>query len=465
MDNLTLGNKAPVRPELLLADATLALLSLDPETPEETPFADIARHIDDAGFESIILAPPSSSAIAKSCALSAIPIISHSTVCLVSTPDEKEILYCKGLLKAAKKPRIAIDSRHGDTNSKEKLYPVKRAINSALAEHLETYVILSANSKTEELISQIKEYSSFGTTGFILVFSDGAFIPQDATRIIQSVKKEAENSGAALSVSFNDKFGIAEAHAVHALHSGVDSIICAAIRGNTVYTVSLLGILENNGIRGFSSKMNIREINKLSAFAAFTSGRSARKRLPITDGESVKITGRPALARRAVDLGYTLEDETLGRVYASVRTAISKGIPVTDSVLSSAISDSQYNGRFGLNSYQVQSGSSAIAVAAIEVRDSQKKEVTSITASSKAGTDGAVFAALGNFCEFKDIKIIAYTSFGISKGGEVMSEATVRLSFLDKESVGRAMSFDAAEALIKAYIAAANRFFEKNAEK
>ncbi len=448
-----------------IADATLSLLALDGETPEETPFADIARHIDDAGYESIILSPPSLSSLTKKCALAAIPVITHTTVCLISRPGEKEILYCKGLLKATKKSRIAIDSYYTTANSEEELFPVKRAIKSVLSEGIEAYVILSASMTADEITSSISEYSSLGVTGYILRFSDSCFVPQEVARIVQLAKRETDATGTELSVSFNDDFGIAEANAVHALHSGADSVITVGVRGNTVYTASLLGILEKGGIRGFRSNFNIQEIQKTSAFAAFTSGRSGRRRLPITEGASLRITGRPALARRAVDLGYTLEDEALSHVYSTVRSATSRGIPLTDSALSSAIQDSYLKGRYSLADYQVQSSGSALALAGIEIIDSEVRESVRVTATSKAGADGAILTTLKSFEPFKDMKLLAYTVCGISEGEEVMSEAQVKLFFEGETFVGRALSFDGAEALIKAYISAANRLIAKKIEK
>ncbi|MEM1213479.1 MAG: 2-isopropylmalate synthase [Planctomycetota bacterium] len=169
-----------------------------------------------------------------------------------------------------------------------------------------------------------------------------------------------------------------------------------------------------------------------------------------------KHSGRAALRDRLVELGYTVDDDTLQRVYDDFKALADKKKDVYDEDIE-AILDLQLEAErelWSLMNFQVTSGTHAIATATVVVKDSSG--VIKQDAATGDGPLDAIFSAIqritGVTATLED-----YTTRAITGGKEAQGEAQIRLNHHGKTVRGRGVSTDVIEAAAQAYLTAINR--------
>lgn len=169
-----------------------------------------------------------------------------------------------------------------------------------------------------------------------------------------------------------------------------------------------------------------------------------------------KHSGRAALKDRLQELGYAVDDDTLQRVYDAFKTLADKKKEVYDEDLE-AIVDSTLDAErklWEIESFQVTSGTHAIATATVVVTDSAGQAQTD--AATGDGPLDAIFSAIQRITGV-EATLEDYTTRSITGGKDAQGEATVRLNHHGKKVRGRGVSTDVIEAGALAYLAAINR--------
>ena len=169
-----------------------------------------------------------------------------------------------------------------------------------------------------------------------------------------------------------------------------------------------------------------------------------------------KHSGRHALNQRIEALGYSVNADTLDRVYDQFKALADKKKDVYDEDLE-ALLDTQLDTQrelWHLDSFQVTSGTNAIATATVVVRDSAGN-VTQDAATGDGPLD-AIFSAIQRITGV-DVTLEDYTSNAITGGKDAQGQVQVRVNHHGRKVRGRGVSTDVIEAAAHAYLAAINR--------
>ncbi|MEM6553642.1 MAG: 2-isopropylmalate synthase [Planctomycetota bacterium] len=169
-----------------------------------------------------------------------------------------------------------------------------------------------------------------------------------------------------------------------------------------------------------------------------------------------KHSGRAALRDRLIELGYTVDDDTLQRVYDDFKALADKKKDVYDEDIE-AILDLQLDAErelWSLLQFQVTSGTNAIATATVVVKDSSG--VVQQDAATGDGPLDAIFSAIQRITGVS-ATLEDYTTRAITGGKEAQGEAQIRLNHHGKTVRGRGVSTDVIEAAAQAYLTAINR--------
>jgi len=169
-----------------------------------------------------------------------------------------------------------------------------------------------------------------------------------------------------------------------------------------------------------------------------------------------KHSGRHALADRIKELGYTVDDAAVQRVYDQFKALADKKKDVYDEDIEALLDQELEHGRqlWELVRFQVTSGTDAIATATVVVRDSAGVEATD--AATGDGPLDAIFSAIQRITGV-EATLEDYTSRAVTGGKDAQGETTVQLRHHDRKVRGRGLSTDVVEAAAHAYLNAINR--------
>ncbi len=169
-----------------------------------------------------------------------------------------------------------------------------------------------------------------------------------------------------------------------------------------------------------------------------------------------KHSGRHALSRRIVDLGYTVDDATVDRVYEQFKALADKKKDVYDEDIEAILEEQFESGRnlWELVRFQVVSGTGTIATATVVLRDSSGME--KMDASTGDGPIDAVYSAIQRITGVQ-VALMDYTTRAVTGGKDAQGEASIQVRHRDKSVRGRGVSTDVIEAAAKAYLSAINR--------
>ncbi len=169
-----------------------------------------------------------------------------------------------------------------------------------------------------------------------------------------------------------------------------------------------------------------------------------------------KHSGRHALGERIADLGYSVDNDTLDKVYETFKALADKKKDVYDEDIEAMLDEQLETGRrlWELVRFQVTSGTGVIATATVVLRDSSGEERTD--ASAGDGPIDACYSAIQRITGVS-VTLEDYATRAVTGGKEAQGEATVQVRHNDRKVSGRGLSTDVIEAAVKAYLAAINR--------
>ncbi len=165
-------------------------------------------------------------------------------------------------------------------------------------------------------------------------------------------------------------------------------------------------------------------------------------------------SGRHGLKARLKELGYSLGDEELDRLYVRFTDLADKKKEVFDDDLRILMGDEIFreNMYFQLEDLQVHAGSRLIPTATVQMRKNKKVIQESATGD---GPVDAVFNSIDRAINRK-FKVESYQVRSVTAGREAMGEAIIRIRNAGKIYTGRGVSTDVIEASAKAYLQAIN---------
>ena len=178
-----------------------------------------------------------------------------------------------------------------------------------------------------------------------------------------------------------------------------------------------------------------------------------------------KHSGRHAFRARVTELGYTLDETQLQKVFDDFIALADKKKHVYDADIVALI-DKQSNvtaERWKLVQFHIAAGTGTIPTATVELRD-EKHPNEPLSYRDAAIGDGPVDAVckameriIGVTAELKDYQVRA-----VSGGEDAQGEATVEINYLGRRYHGKAVSTDILEASALAYLKALNKAVAEN---
>nr|WP_194950159.1 2-isopropylmalate synthase [Anoxybacillus flavithermus] len=172
-----------------------------------------------------------------------------------------------------------------------------------------------------------------------------------------------------------------------------------------------------------------------------------------------KHSGRHAFRTRIQELGYSLTDEEVNRLFGRFKDLADKKKDITDDDLIALILDEKldmYKNFYQLCSIQVQYGTNQIPTAVVVLKDGEGNDIQE--AATGAGSVEALYNALEKALQIP-VTLLDYRIESVGSGRDALAQVYVKVSLDRKEASGRGTAQDVLEASAKAYIHAVNRMF------
>jgi len=177
-----------------------------------------------------------------------------------------------------------------------------------------------------------------------------------------------------------------------------------------------------------------------------------------------KHSGRHAFRNRILELGYTLDDQEINRVFKLFKDLADKKKEITDDDLVTLLVNEKVanvEDTYQLTSMQVQYGTNQIPTATITLTDREGNQIQE--AATGSGSVEALYNTLER-CFGISITLDDYRIQSVGAGRDALAEVFVKVKHENVESSGRGSAQDVLEASARAYVNAVNRLItvEKN---
>jgi len=171
-----------------------------------------------------------------------------------------------------------------------------------------------------------------------------------------------------------------------------------------------------------------------------------------------KHSGRHALKQRLDQLGYTVDEVTLQRIYDAFKKLSDKKKNVYDedieALVESELESSVASELWNLTKLQFTSGSDAIPTAVVELSDATGTKV--MKACTGDGPVDAIYQAMQEMTGV-EATLLDYQLRAVSQGRDAQGEVQVEIEHHGRRVRGRGVSTDVIEASARAYLSALNR--------
>lgn len=174
-----------------------------------------------------------------------------------------------------------------------------------------------------------------------------------------------------------------------------------------------------------------------------------------------KLSGRHAFADRCSQLGYSLTADGIDHCFGRFKEIADKKSVIANEDIRAIVSEylDSLEGRYWLNTFQIQSGNhiKAMALLTLDVKYPDGETETVTEAAPGEGPIDAAFNAINRIAGVEDAQLVSYNITAITEGTDALGEAKVKLKSADITCTGRGVSTDVIKASIKAYLNAVNK--------
>jgi len=169
-----------------------------------------------------------------------------------------------------------------------------------------------------------------------------------------------------------------------------------------------------------------------------------------------KHSGRHALRQRVEQLGYSVEEALLEKIYEAFKVLADKKKHVYDEDLEAILDEAFEETRqvWELERFQVSSGTGVIATATVVLRDASGER--QVDAAIGDGPIDACYSAIQRLTGVH-IELERYETRAVTGGKDAQGEVSVQVDHHGHKVRGRGVSTDVIEAAVKAYLNAINR--------
>ena len=329
----------------------------------------------------------------------------------------------------------------------------------------------------------------------------GYAIPWDFARMIRYVMEHTPNiHKAVLSVHCHNDLGLATANVLSALNEGARQVECTINgigerAGNTAMEEVVMAIKTRRDCLPFETGIVTQHIHATSRMVSMLTGMVVQpnkaivganafahesgihqdgvlkerttyeimdpKDIGLSQGRIVlgKHSGRHALKAKLEEMGYSLKEDEIDRVFARFKELADKKKEVFPEDLEAIVAEEilRIPEHFRLTYLHVAGGSGIIPTATVGLEiDGQERIISAIG----AGPIDAAFQAVARLTETRS-RLLRFTVNSITGGTDAQGEVTVRLEEADRVVTGQGADPDIITASVRAYLNALNRLAYK----
>lgn len=359
----------------------------------------------------------------------------------------------------------------------------------------------------EYLAEVIEAAIEAGATTVNIPDTTGYTMPHEFGAKIAELKKRVKNiEKAIISVHCHNDLGMAVANSIAGMENGARQVECTVNgigerAGNASLEEVVMALNVRKDLFKFHTDIDTHEIyNTSKMVSGFTGvvvqpnkaivGENAfahesgihqdgmlknRETYEIMTPETVGVpatkivlgrhSGRHGLKVRLKELGYSVEENDLQKIYDRFTKIADKKKEVYDDDLRILMGDEVFKpeGHYELDYLQVNAGTGGIPTATVKVLSNGGELADSATGD---GPVDALFNAIDRALDV-DVKIESYGVRSVTSGRQALGEVQVRIRSGSHSFTGRGVSTDIIEASAKAYLQALNQYelFKKENEE
>jgi 2-isopropylmalate synthase len=418
-----------------------------------------------------------------------------------------DIDRCWEAVRGAAKPRIHVFIATSDIHLKYKLKKTRsqvlEAARSAVAyaKSLCPNVEFSAEDATRSdlkyLCQVIQAVIEEGADVVNIPDTVGYTFPTEYGHTIRYIKENVSNiAKAIISVHCHNDLGLAVANSLSAIQNGARQVECTVNgigerAGNASLEEIVMALRTRKDLFGIDTRVNSREIYPSSSMLTNLTGMKVQANKAIVgknafaheagihqDGmikekltyeimrpEAVGIkestlvmgkhSGRHALRKKYLELGFKLSDAELEKAYVLFKKVADKKKEVFDEDLIVTVRDALRIAPpvYKLKNIQSVAGNQVLATATVALEKGGE-----VTSDSAIG-DGPVDSALKAIDKITGIvgRLHEYTVHSVTEGRDAVGEVFMKVNFGKASFIGKAASLDIVDASARAYLDAVNK--------
>ena len=433
--------------------------------------------------------------------------IKNSTINALARANKKDIDRAYEAIKAAKKKRIHIFIATSELHMKYKLKmtreevidKVKTMVKYAkgLVDDIEFSPEDGSRSDREFLYKVLETAIESGATVLNIPDTVGYSTPKEFGALIKGIKENVKGiENVIISVHCHNDLGLAVANSLEAVENGATQVECAINglgerAGNTALEEIVMALKTRGDIYNVYTNIKTENIYRVSSIVSHFSGVNVqpnkaivgknaflhesgihqhgvlenRETYEIMTPESVgfktsnmilgKHSGRHAFEERVKELGCNLDDVKLNEAFKKFKDLADKKKEVSDKDIEALIYHGTVNveDKYKLINFNVTTCSKMSSTATVNINyDGKDIEEAACGDGPVNALYNAVERAINKKLVLKDYNINAITS-----GADALGEVIVKLSYDDKNVIGRSVSTNVIEASIMAYMNALNK--------
>lgn len=434
--------------------------------------------------------------------------IKKPTIVALARAKKEDIDRAWEAIQYAEKPRIHVFIATSDIHMKYKLKMtpdevVSKAVEmvkyaKTLCHDIEFSTEDGSRSNPEFLYRIVEEVIDAGATVINIPDTVGYSTPKEFGELIKGVKSNVPNiDKAMLSVHCHNDLGLAVANSLAAIQNGADQVECTINglgerAGNAALEELIMTLKTRKDFYDCDTNIITEHIHRTSNLVSSLTGvhvqsnkaivganafahesgihqhgvLSNRETYEIMTPESIglkknhmvlgKHSGRHALEERLKELGYeNLSQEIINEAFTKFKELADKKKYVMDEDLHALVSEEVYQipEVLDLEYFHISSGSTMVSTATVKMLYKDKEIVE---AACGNGPVDAVFNAIDRATSL-DVVLNDYYLRAITDGKDALGEVTAKIEKDGNIYIGRGISTDVIEASVKAYVNAINK--------
>ena len=438
--------------------------------------------------------------------------VKSATVCGLTRAVKKDIDAAGEALRDAVRPRIHTGLGVSDSHLQHKLrltreQAMERGVEAV--KHARTYVedveyFLEDSGRADKayLCQVVEAVINAGATVINVPDTTGYTTPDEYGALIGYIMEHVANIDRAIvSVHCHNDLGMATANALAGVRNGARQIECTVNgigerAGNTSLEEVVMAMRTRRDFFDCETGINTQEIYKTSRMVSTTTGiivqpnkaivganafahssgihqdgvLKERSTYEIIDPRDVGIleskiilsarSGRHALQHRLGELGFTITEEQIDKVYARFLDVADRKKQVYDEDLEIIVADetSAVHQTYELLHVQVSCGDNLIPTATVRVKDAQGRELTD--SCHGTGPVDAVYRAINRIVNMEN-DLIEFGIQAVTEGIDAMADVTIRIRRGNDIYTGRGAHTDIVVASGRAYVHALNKLIDR----